>query len=116
MGPQRILQAVAALATVALFGAAAAAPRERIAVIDLGGKASATAPSGSSDVRRKLEAAIVAAGFLPLTGDGVDDALSGRDTDGDAMPLEAAIGDAQRAFGELRCRDVTAPARQAIGA
>jgi hypothetical protein len=111
MGSQRILQAAAALA-VGLVGTAAAAPRERIAVIDLGGE---TKQSGFTDVRRKLEAAIVAAGFLPLAGDGVDDALSGRDTDRDAMPLEAAIADAQRAFGELRCRDVTAPARQAIG-
>jgi hypothetical protein len=116
MGTQRVLQAAVTVAIVATAGAAAAAPRERIAVIDLGGASEQTGRgSGFADVRRKLETAIVAAGFVPVTGDGLDDALSGRDTDRDAFPLTAAIADAQRAFGELRCKDVTAPARQAIG-
>jgi hypothetical protein len=119
MGPQRVLQAAVALAAVAWAGTAAAAPRERIAVIDLGGDGAAGAPaargSGFADVRRQIDAAIVAAGFLPVTGDGVEDALSGRDVDRDAAPLAAAIGDAQRAFGELRCTDATATARHAIG-
>ncbi|MGH2901454.1 MAG: hypothetical protein ACRDMZ_22450, partial [Solirubrobacteraceae bacterium] len=88
-------------------------------MIDLGGDAAAEASgargSGFTDVRRQLDAAIVAAGFLPVTGDGIEDALSGRDVDRDAAPLAAAIGDAQRAFGELRCSDATATARHAIG-
>lgn len=116
MGTQRVLQAAVALAIAAASGAAAAAPRERIAVIDLGGPNEKTGRgSGFADVRHRLQTAIVAAGFLPVTGDGLDDALAGRDTDRDAFPLTAAIADAQRAFGELRCKDVTAPARQAIG-
>ncbi|HSS01851.1 MAG TPA: hypothetical protein VLM79_32560, partial [Kofleriaceae bacterium] len=83
-------------------------------MIDLSADAPANG-SGFADVRRQLDAAIVAAGFLPVTGDGIEDALSGRDVDRDAAPLAAAIGDAQRAFGELRCNDATATARHAIG-
>lgn len=111
MGSQRVFQA-AALATLALVGTAAAATRERVAVIDLGGSSGS---NDSDDVRRKLQEAVVAAGFVPVTGDSVEDALAGRDVDHDADALAAAISDAQRAFGELRCRDVLAPARQAIG-
>jgi hypothetical protein len=100
---------------------------ERVAVIDLGGGASpqtgmagmagmdrSPAP-GTADVQRALEAAIVAAGLDPVIGDGVEDALAGRDVDRDAVQLAAAIATAQRAFGELHCGDVTPAAQLAIG-
>jgi hypothetical protein len=91
----------------------AAAPRlhERVAVIDLGPGAS----KGFADIQHKLQAAIIAAGFDPVIGDGVEDALAGRDVDRDTVELDAAIAAAQRAFGELRCSDVTPQAQQAIG-
>src|SRR5439155_156773 len=54
-------------------------------------------------------------GFVPVIGDGVEDALAGRDVDRDAGLVTASIADAQRAFGELRCSDATASARHAIG-
>ncbi|HET7500033.1 MAG TPA: hypothetical protein VFK02_03495 [Kofleriaceae bacterium] len=85
---------------------------ERVAVIDLGGPAS---KKGFADVSHKLQEAIVAAGLDPVIGDGVEDALAGRDVDRDAVELDAALSSAQRAFGELRCSDVTAAAQQAIG-
>lgn len=110
MGPQRVLQAAAVLASLATARTALAAePRthERVAVIDLG--------PGSTDVPRTLAAAIVAAGLDPVIEDGVEDALAGRDVDRDAAPLAAALATAQRAFGELACADVTPAAQQAIG-
>jgi hypothetical protein len=86
-------------------------------VIDLGAASTpGSAPSPDvADVQRTLEAAIVAAGLDPVIGDGVEDALAGRDVDRDAVQIAAAIAAAQRAFGELRCADVTATAQQAIG-
>jgi hypothetical protein len=57
----------------------------------------------------------VAAGLEPVIGEGVEDALAGRDVDRDAAPLAAALATAQRAFGELACADVTPAAQQAIG-
>jgi hypothetical protein len=50
-----------------------------------------------------------------VIGDGIEDALAGRDVDGDAVQLAAAVATAQRAFGELRCSDASTAARQAIG-
>ena len=82
-------------------------------MIDLGG-ASTPGPV-TADVQRTLQAAIVAAGLDPVIGDGIEDALAGRDVDRDAVQLAAALAAAQRAFGELRCADVTAAAQQAIG-
>jgi len=111
MGPQRVLQAVFAVAFATSSAAAAplAAPsRERIAVIDLGGASAGDAP-------KQLAAAIVAAGFAPVVGDGVEDALAGRDTERDAIELAAAIATAAQAFGALTCRDAVPAARQAIG-
>jgi hypothetical protein len=70
---------------------------------------------GFADVQRALAAAIVAAGLDPVIGDGVEDALAGRDVARDAVQLAAAIATAQRAFGDLRCPDVTPAAQQAIG-
>jgi len=91
-------------------GAAPGAPgRERIAVIDLGGA------SRGADATRQLEAAITAAGYAPVIGDGVEDALAGRDTERDAIELAAAIATAEHAFGALACREVVPAARQAIG-
>jgi hypothetical protein len=96
---------------------AAAAPRaqraslhERIAVIDLGG---ATRPG--VDIPRQLATAIVAAGFDPVIGDGVEDALAGRDQERDEVTLAAAMATAARSFGALACGDVVPAARQAIG-
>ena len=127
MGPQRILQAAVAVAVVATGiaspGAAAAAPgeaapegrsRERIAVIDLGGGLGGPG-RGFTDVPRQLQTAIVAAGFAPVIGDGVEDALAGRDTERDAAALAAAMASAEHAFGALACQDATPAARQAIG-
>jgi PEGA domain-containing protein len=120
MGPQRILQAVAVVASLAaqpsISAAAPESPRplraqERIAVIDLSAAPRATA----DEVDRTLVAAVAAAGFDPVTGDGVEDALAGRDVDRDAGQLAAAIATAQRAFGELRCNEVVPATRQAIG-
>src|SRR5579872_1349971 len=126
MGPQRILQAAVAVALVtpglAGSGAAGAAPepataagrsRERIAVIDLG---SGLGPGrGFADIARQLQTAIVAAGFAPVIGDGVEDALAGHDTERDAAALAAAMAAAEHAFGALACQDATPAARQAIG-
>jgi hypothetical protein len=91
---------------------ASPAPRERVAVIDLGAPGSS---SGVDDVGHKLQVAIVAAGFDPVIGDGVEDALAGRDVERDAVELAAALAAAQRAFGALSCGDVTPQAKQAIG-
>jgi hypothetical protein len=114
MGPQRVLQAAVAVASVAFARApASAAPRagERIAVIDLG----AGAAAATDDVQRTLARAVSAAGLAPVTEDGLDDALAGRDVALDAAELAAALATAQRAFGELRCTDAVPAARQAIG-
>jgi hypothetical protein len=85
---------------------APAANHERIAVIDLGGDA---------DAARRLQTAIVAAGFSPVVGDGVEDALVGRDAETDAVALAAELAAAERAFGALACTDVVPAARRAIG-
>src|SRR5437868_13235062 len=100
MGPQRILQAVAVVASVAIgrTSPVAAEPRihERIAVIDLGaglGSGPAASPSapvashGFADVQQALGAAIVAAGLDPVIGDGVEDALAGRNVDRDTVEI-----------------------------
>jgi hypothetical protein len=130
MGPQRILQAAVALALVAagigLPRLAGAAPepstpgpvRERIAVIDLGsglGSGLGGPGRGFTDVPQQLQTAIVAAGFAPVIGDGVEDALAGRDTERDAAALAAAMVAAEHAFGALACQVATPVARQAIG-
>lgn len=129
MGPQRVLQAAVALAlswaalaaadTDASRSAGSPAPstgsgREPIAVIDLG-PAAASGGQGAADIARQLQAAIAAAGFSPVLGDGVEDALAGRDVDRDAVVLAAALATAERAFGALACSDAIAAARQAVG-
>lgn len=78
-------------------------------MIDLGGA------SGAGDATRQLQAAITAAGYAPVIGDGVEDALAGRDTERDAVELAAAIATAERAFGALACGEVAPAARRAIG-
>jgi hypothetical protein len=112
MGPQRILQA-AAIATTLIAHAAVAraeAPvrRERIAVIDLG-------PTADPAVRRQLLAGVVAAGFEPVIGDGVEDALAGEIADRDSLELGAALAEAQRAFGALDCPAAIAAGKRAAG-
>jgi hypothetical protein len=82
---------------------------ERIAVIDLGGL------GGGADAVHQLHAAIVAAGFTPVVGDGLEDALAGRDVDRDAQALAVEMASATRAFGLLACGEVTPAARRAIG-
>ena len=118
MGPQRVLQAALAVAIATCAVAAGAAPgvaapavrvRERIAVIDLGGDAR------GADVAHRLHTAIIGAGFSPVVGDGVDDALAGRDLEGDAVALAAELATAERAFGALACPEVIPAARRAIG-
>ena len=127
MGPQRILQAVitvvgALVGVVTAASTSVAAPQappplhtarvERIAVINLNPPLAA---GGRDDSARRLEAAITAAGFEPVTGAGVEDALAGRDVDRDALELSSALATAQRAYGELRCKEAMPAARQAIG-
>src|SRR4051794_21491724 len=108
MGPQRVLQAIAVVASVAT-GPAAAAPRERVAVVDL------SPDAAPADARARLAAAIAAAGFEPSAGDGLEVALAGGDVDRDAGELATAMATAARAFGELRCSAVVPAANQAIG-
>jgi hypothetical protein len=115
MGAQQILRAAACSALIA--GTAAAAPRlgahgagsgakERAAVIDLG--------PPSADVRRTLQTALVDAGFDPVVGDGIEDALAGLDADRDAIALAAAMADAERAFGKVDCKATYAAAATAL--
>lgn len=115
MGLERILQAAARLivaSVVSIFAlggttAANAAPRERVAVIDLG-------PDDPA-IRQKLAAAIVAGGLEPVLGDGIEDALGGRSSDPDALQLAVALAEAQRAFGSLDCKAAITASRTAIG-
>jgi hypothetical protein len=83
-------------------------------VIDLGGGPGSPG-RGFTDIPQQLQAAIVAAGFAPVIGDGVEDALAGRDAERDALALSVAVAAAERAFGALACQDATPAARQAIG-
>jgi hypothetical protein len=110
MGPQRILQAavVVVVGVVAGLPPAVAAPRERIALIDLG--------LGPDDpARDQLDAAITVAGLERVRGDGVEEALAGRAVERDELELAAALASAQRAFGALACGEVTPASQQAIG-
>ncbi|MEO7729713.1 MAG: hypothetical protein ABIY55_01985, partial [Kofleriaceae bacterium] len=106
MGPQRVLQAAVVVVSVLALRPALAAPRERVAIIDLG-------PADAA--RAQLEAAVSVAGLEPVSGDGVEEALAGHAVDRDASELAAAMASAQRAFGALACGDVTPAAQQAIG-
>lgn len=106
MGPQRVLQAAIVVVSVVALRPAVAAPRERVAIIDLG-------PADAA--REQLDAAVTVAGFEAVSGDGVEQALAGRVVDRDAGQLAAALATAQRAFGALACGEVTAAAQQAIG-
>src|SRR5271169_5111627 len=117
MGAQQILRTAACYAglihAVAVAGPHATRPlprvthRERAAVIDLG-------PADDA-MQRRLGAALVAAGFEPVIGDGVEDALAGTSSDRDVAQLAAAIGEAKRAFGELDCKRAITAADAAIG-
>jgi hypothetical protein len=111
MGSERALQAarwLTVVAAVAAAGVADAAPRERVAVIDLG-------PDDQGAARRQLAAAVVAGGLEAVVGDGIEDALAGRDAERDATTLASAMDDAQRAFGALDCKTALASSTQAIG-
>jgi hypothetical protein len=106
MGAQRVLQAAALIGVgLLLFGAADAAPKERIAVIDLG---------PGDDARKDVLAAIVAAGFEAVIGNGIEDALAGKNVDRDAIELAAAVAEAQRAFGALDCAAAITASEKAI--
>ncbi len=111
MGVERVLQAAARLIVASVVALATtpafAAPRERVAVIDLG-------PDDPA-IRQKLAAAIVAGGLEPVLGDGIEDALGGRSSDPDALKLAVALAEAQRAFGALDCKAANAASRTAIG-
>lgn len=115
MGPQRVLQtpqrltlALLALSSVAIASPAAAPPKERIAIIDVG-------PPDSGRARRTIAAAIVEGGLSPLAGDGVEAALAGLDVAPDVSALAAAMAEAQRAFGALDCGTTLTAAHQVIG-
>src|SRR5687767_5744812 len=101
MGPQQVLRA----ATLVLLVGGVAHARERVAVIDLG---------PDDGTRQKLAASIVAAGFEPVIGDGVEDALAGINVDRDALMLAAAVAEAKERFGALACIEATVAAQQAI--
>ena len=112
MGLERVLQTAARLivASIVVLGAttnAMAAPRERVAVIDLG-------PDDPA-IRQRLAAAIVAGGLEPVRGDGIEDALAGRTSDPDALPLAVAVAEAQRAFGALDCKVASSASKTAVG-
>ena len=111
MGLERVLQTAARLivASIVVLGAttnAMAAPRERVAVIDLG-------PDDPA-IRQRLAAAIVAGGLEPVRGDGIEDALAGRTSDPDALPLAVAVAEAQRAFGALDCKVASSASKTAV--
>lgn len=114
MGAQRVLQAAGLIGFGALLsGVASAAPTtkasargERIAVVDLG--------PANIDARRDLLSSIVAAGFDPVVGNGIEDALAGVNVDKDAVELAAAIAEAQRAFGALDCAAAIKASENAI--
>jgi len=110
MGPQRVLQAaglvVALVAGASAGSAAPAKTRERVAIIDLG-------PSDST-IRQQLAAKLVAAGLEAVIGDRIEDALAGENVDQDSVLLEAAMAEAQRAFGALDCKVATAASGRAI--
>src|SRR6188768_1351133 len=103
MGPQQVLRTAACVLLIG--GIASAAPRERVAVIDLG---------PDDGTRQKLAAAIVAGGLDAVIGDGVEDALGGINTDRDNVALAAALAEAKDKFGALACTDATAAAQTAI--
>ena len=111
MGPEPVLQAARWLAFVtvaASIGAAHAKPRERVAVIDLG-------PDDQGATRQRLAAAGVAGGLEAVVGEGIEDALGGRDGERDTATLASAMAEAQRAFGALDCKTAIASSEQAIG-
>lgn len=66
-------------------------------------------------LRTALATKLVAAGFEPVSGDGLEDALAGEATDADGLLLAAAMAEAQRAFGALDCAATFTAAHQAIG-
>jgi hypothetical protein len=103
MGPQQVLRAAACVLLIG--GIASAAPRERVAVIDLG---------PDDGTRQKLAAAIVAGGLDAVIGDGVEDALAGINQDRDNIALAAALAEARDKFGALACTEATAAAQTAI--
>lgn len=116
MGVERVLQdarqrlsTLAIVALVALATSAAdAAPRERVAVIDLG-------PADGGAMRARLASVVIGAGFEAVMGDAVEDALAGEATDQDAVRIAAAMAEAQRAYGALDCTAATAAAKIGIG-
>ncbi len=108
MGAQQILRAAAAAIGVTTATAAAAPQHayERVAVIDLDGT--------DLLVREKLSSALAAAGLQAVTGDGIEDALAGRDVDRDAVVLADAMATAERSFGQLDCAKTVTSARTAL--
>jgi hypothetical protein len=108
MGAQRVLQAVGVVAALAAGAIAAPKLHERLAVIDLG-------PSPEDETTRKqLAEAAVTAGFEPVIGNGIEDALAGINVDKDVVELGAAMAEAQRAFGALDCAAAIKAADRAI--
>lgn len=125
MGAQQVLRTARTVIAIVVAGSIAsitgheklaqaaphpeAGPRlhEKVAVVDLG-------PADNGLVRRRLATAVVAAGFDPVIGDGIEDALAGIVGDNDTIQLAGAMVQAERAFGALQCSDATAAAHQAI--
>lgn len=118
MGLERILQAArrvgpsaAVLAVFLVSGASAtnahAAPREKVAIIDLG---------PSDGTRLQLAATVDATDILAaLAGGGLEEALSGKSVEPDADLFAASMATAQNAFGALDCSETIAAAKTVIG-
>lgn len=102
MGAQQVLRA-ASLCLIA-SAAQAEALHERVAIIDLGPRDTA--------VEQKLAQQAVAAG-LQLVGE--EDALAGVARSPDQLAMEAALAEAQRAYGALDCKLATDAAKRAAG-
>jgi hypothetical protein len=124
MGPQRVLQAVACVAALAHAGAlhaqgadepaTATATTERVAVIDLG-DGDDGARHGFADPRQRIAAALRAGGLAEVTGDGLAEALAGREVERDELDAAAALATAGRAFGALSCGEAAPAASVALG-
>src|SRR5580692_1913725 len=124
MGAQQVLRAAASVWLIActIVGVASAAPtpspspapttgrarNERVTIIDLG-------PADNGAARHALAGQLTGAGLVPLSDEGLAEALAGVDVGGDAAPLAAAMTEAKRAFGELDCSATLRAAREAVG-
>lgn len=111
MGTKQLLRA-ATLANCAVIAAAsidatyASPAAERTAIIDLG-------PANAA-VREGLFRAVIDANLAPITGEGVEDALTGIASDRDTTALKNAMALAQRSVEKSDCAAAMLSARRAL--